>query len=431
MATQTHPKALPTDLDFYAKRIKAKADPNVVVAEKINQVKDDEIKDNLKEIDRIRTQKLLQSVQQSSGFGTNPVLTKLFEGKSTEQITDMLNALTPEALDNLTKLASRFDNNPLNNQEWIKPERRSGGNDELVLTILKTLLEERSKAQQPQQNAITLEGVAALISAINQGKPVQAPAPSSGGMAPLEIVKMFMEFNRPVQEQLKSKDKELIDARLREMEAKMPPDLTDQIKYVKEMAPMLGLTGGQTNELDLKLEEMRQNREVDIKRLDWEQKKYELEQENDSNKWEQITHLLEGPLGDVIKSFGNAGADRVRGSGAKANLSKNNGKMPKPVQTQCPNCSKPIFVDANADSAVCGNCGVILQRQGSIPPPEPAVSQTKPEATRVDATPIKAEPVQPAEEPEEEEEEQEIEPEEEKEEDEHTEEGTGTDAESK
>lgn len=421
MATQTHPKALPTDLDFYAKRIKEKANPNVIVADKINKVKDDEINDTLKEVDRIRAQKLLQSVQQTSGLGTNPVLTKLFEGKSTEQITDMLNALTPEALDNLTKLASRFDNNPLNNQEWIKPERRSGGNDELVLTILKTLLEERSKPQ-PQQQGITLEGVAALISAINQGKPVQVPT-QSGGMSPMEIIKMIMEFNRPVQEQLKSKDKELIDAKLREMEAKMPPDLADQIKYVKDMAPMLGLTGGQTNELDLKLEEMRQNREVDMKRLDWEQKKYEIEQENDSDKWDKITHLLEGPLGDVIKSFGNAGADRVRGSGAKATLSGKN--MPKPVQTQCPNCGKPIYVDANADSAVCGNCGAILQRQGSAPPTqEPAVQPPKPEPTRVDASANKPEQVQP-EEPEEEE------TEEENEEDEHTEEGTGTNTESK
>lgn len=394
MAQQTHPKPLPTDLDFYAKRIKEKANPNLVVADKINKVKDDEISDTLKEVDRIRAMKLLESVKQGSGMGTNPVLTKIFEGKTTQQITEMLNEFTPEALDNLTKLANRFDNNPLNQPIVMQqPERRSS-TDELILVILKELIAERGK-MQPQQNAITLEGVAALIQALNSGRAQAPPQAGTGGMAPMDIIKMIMEFNRPVQEQLKSKDKEVMDLRLKEMEARMPPDLADQIKYVKEMAPMLGLTGNQTNELDLRLEEMRQNREVDIKRLDWEQKKWELEQDNDANKWEQITHLLEGPLGDVIKSFGNAGADKLRGA------SKLAGKMPKPIQTKCPNCDKPIFVDANADSAICGNCGAILQKQGAMQEPQP---QAPPEPTHVDAPPAEEPATQPAEETEEEQE---------------------------
>lgn len=399
---QTRPKPLPSDLEFYAKRIKEKANPNVVIADKINQVKDDEIADNMKEIDRIRTQRLLESVRQGTGVGANPVLAKVFEGKTTEQITDMLNTLTPEALENLTKLASRFDSNPLNQPVIMQQPERKSGYDEFIITILKELLQERNKPQ-PQQG-ITLEGVAALIQALNGGRAQAPPQAGTGGMSPIEVVKMVMEFNRPVQEQLRSKDKELVDLRLKEMEARMPPDLAEQIKYVKEMAPMLGLTGGQTNELDLRLEEMRENREVDMKRLDWEQKKWELEQENDSNKWEQITHLLEGPLGDVIKSFGNAGADRVRGATTKLG-----GKMPKPVQTQCPNCSKPIYVDANADSAVCGNCGAILQKQATSPSPTPSPMppQPAPEPTHVEAPPAEVPAVQPAEQEEEQEEEEE------------------------
>lgn len=392
---QARPKPLPSDVDFYAKRILEKANPNVMVADKINKVKDDEITDNLKEIDRIRTQKLLESVRQSSGTGTNPVIAKLFEGKSMEQITAMLNDLTPEALDNLTKLASRFDNNPMNQPMIVQQPERRNPNDELILTILKELLQERNRPQ-PQQNAITLEGVAALIQAINSGKPVQAPPSQTGGMSPIEIIKMIMEFNRPVQEQLKSKDKELVDAKLREMEARMPESLADQIKYVKEMAPMLGLTGGQTNELDLRLEEMRENREIDMKRLDWEKEKYLKEKDDETTRFDQITHLLEGPLGDVIKSFGNAGAERVRGASA----TRLTGKAPKPIQTQCPSCSKAIFVDANADSAVCGNCGVVLQKQGSVPPVQPPQTQ---EPTHVDAQPADEPAVQPAEETQEEE----------------------------
>lgn len=404
MTQQTHPKPLPTDVESYVKRVREKANPNVIVADKINKVKDDEISDTLKEVDRIRAQKLLDSVRQSSGMGTNPVLSKLFEGKTTEQITDMLNSLTPEALDNITKLANRFDNNPLNQLPVAtQPERRSSGTDELILIILKELIAERSK---PQQNGLTLEGVAALITALNSGR--QAPSVPAGGMTPLEVIKMVMEFNRPVQEQLTRKDKELVDAKLREMEAKMPPDLAEQIKYVKEMAPMLGLTGGQTNELDLRLEEMRENREVDMKRLDWEQRKWELEQENDTSKWEQITHLLEGPLGDVIKSFGNAGADRVRGA------PKISGRAPKPVQTQCPNCAKATFVDANSDTAVCGNCGAILAKQGVVEEtPQPAGAQPTPPPTHVEAPAPQPEPEKNA-------------PKEDEEENEHNEEETGT-----
>lgn len=391
--SQTHPKPLPTDVDFYIKRTKERASPNAVVADKLNSAKDQEISDTLKEVDRIRAQKLLKSVQEGQGTASNPVLSKLFEGKTTEQITTMLATLTPEALDNLTKLASRFENNPLTMVAPATPEKRS---DEMTILLLKYILDDK---KQPQQGGLTLEGVAALITALNSGR-AQAP-PQSSGTAPMDVLKLVMELNRPIQEQLKTKDKELIDARLREMEARMPPDLADQIKYVKEMAPMLGLGSQTTNELDLKLEQMREDREVDLKRLDWEQEKWKMESEADMQKWTQIGKILEGPLGDVIKSFGNAGADRVRGN-RPATPSNSTGKQIKAVQTQCPSCGEAIYVDAEADTALCGKCGAILQKQGGAVP-APPVPQ---EPTHVDApTSPKAAPA--AEEAEEEEEEEE------------------------
>ena len=68
--------------------------------------------------------------------------------------------------------------------------------------------------------------------------------------------------------------------------------------------------------------------------------------------------------------MGNAGAERVRGRATK---------MPKPVQTQCPQCSNPVYVDADADTTICGHCGAILQKQGATPPPPQATPEPKPQ----------------------------------------------------
>ena len=148
------------------------------------------------------------------------------------------------------------------------------------------------------------------------------------------------------------------------------------------MAKELGI-GGAKSDIDLKLEEMRENREVDLKRLDWEQEKYKMETEADNAKWEQIGKILQGSIGDALKSVGNAGADRVRGG-------RSNTRTPKAIQTTCPNCQHTIYVDAEAESAICGSCGALLQKQGppqaNAPPAPPATATRVEPQTQVSET---------------------------------------------
>ena len=384
-------KALADDAEEYVKKAKQRATPTGQTMEKLNSMKDQEIQETMKKIELFKVQKALQEAQSGTGVSANVVVAKLFEGKSIEEINTMLSNMTPEAVNNLVALARNLDTNPVNaimRQGQGQPQQTG---DQMLLQYLLKRADEK-----PVQQGLTAKDVVEIVKMVGDMRQPAQVSQSSGGMSSAEMLKLVLEFNRPLYDQLKSKDKEVMDARLKEMEAKMPGDLSDQIKYVKEMAPMLGITGNATNELDLKLEDMRENREVDMKRLDWEQEKWKMESEADLNKWEQIGKILQGPVGDVVKQMGSAGADRVRGSGARPV-----GRTPKPIQTQCPNCEKVIYVDAEAETALCGNCGAVLQKQGAgaVPPAQPA-------PTRVEEPAPAQQPAEPAQEEQEEEEEE-------------------------
>lgn len=358
LGVETVSKPLQPETELYINRARQRSSPTGQSMEKLSQIKQDEIDDTYKTIDLLRAKRALAEAQAGQGVSPNTIVSKLFEGRTAEQINEMMKQMSPEAMNNLIKLANSLDNSPVS--AALRQQPSQSGNEMLLQYLLK-------KVDQPApQQGMTTADVVAIVKLITE---TSRPAPqvvqaSGGGINSTEILKLILEFNRPLYDQLKSKDKEVMDARIREIEAKMPGDLADQIKYVKEMAPILGVGGG-TSEIDIKLEEMRESRDLDNKRLEWEQEKYKLENEADLHKWEQIGRILQGPVGDVIKNVGNAGADRVRGKGGNA---KGGQKMPKPTQTQCPNCQHVIFVDADAESAVCGSCGAILQRQASSQP---------------------------------------------------------------
>ena len=357
--------------ETYIRKIKERASPSGEVLDKIKAAKAHELDSLVIDTEIAKYKKQLQGTDNTQQTATTPPLTALFVGKNAEEIQAILKGLTSEDIQKLQLITANMNTNQLGALLQFVKQPDTTRND--IFGLFKLMLEMNNR-QQPQQG-ITLEGIAALMRAM---KETQAPPQPQ-----TDVYKVVMDLTKPLYDSLRLKDREVYDAKLKEIEAKMPSPLDEQIKYVKEMAGALGLGNQGSSELDLKLEELRQNREIDIKKLDWEEKKYEMEQDADSRKWEQIANILKGPVGDVMKSLGAAGADRVRG-GRPPNHA---GKILKPVQTQCPNCSSKIFVDAEAETAVCGSCGAVLQKQGQQPQPPPA-----PETTHVEEEPSVAAP---------------------------------------
>lgn len=389
----------PLDAEVYIKMAKNKAAPSGRVMQELTQNKEQELERTMATIKLEQARKELDELRNGgknmSSKEAENIATQLFKGKTPEQIVEILANMTPEMINNLQLIAQAVDTNPatmlLRQPQVVQQQPKTDNTIELLKLII-------------EQNAKKTDDMIAMLRLARELQP--APAPAVSSQSPLQqtmdTIKVVTEMQRPFYDSLNKKDKELADARLRELEAKMPGDLGEQIKYIKEMAPVLGLTGGQTNELDLRLEEMRENREIDLKRLDWEQKKYEMEAEADMTKWEQIGKILQGPLGNVVRDLGSAGADRVRGQGQANVHVQTGGRQPKPVQTQCPNCNKPIYVDAEAETAVCGSCGAILQKQGVPVPEQPAPTPVAVQPPQQPAQPAEEEQVDEEEEEEEE-----------------------------
>jgi hypothetical protein len=97
--------------------------------------------------------------------------------------------------------------------------------------------------------------------------------------------------------------------------------------------------------MDLKREEMLQNREIEMRRIELEEKKWEYNKQWNSDLLKQIEEILRS-------------ADKLRG--------------PKPVQVLCPNvaCRKPFYTDGYASYVVCPHCGVTLEKSSASPPPQ-------------------------------------------------------------
>lgn len=368
-------KSLPEDAEEYIAMAREKASPSGRIMQRVQAANAQRLDAMTTELEVANVENALKAVKGITPAQTQTVVAQIFKDKSAEEIKEILQNMTPETIQRLQMLQKATDPVFAAMQPPPQPTQAQSGNDLLLQYLLKKADEKPAPAPQPQ--GITMADVVAIVRLVNETK---TPAPTQnaqgqGGL--LETIKTVNEIQKPWIEKDTKNSKELLELKLKEIKDNQPPDLVEQVKYIKDMTGALGL-GNSRSEIDLKLEEMRENREIDMKRLDWEQKKYEMEVEADATKWEQIGRILQGPVGDVIKNVGAAGADRVRGA-RPANPS--GARVPKAVQTQCPNCGEVIYVDAEADTAVCGKCGATLQKAGGgSPPPAPA-------PTRVDAPP--------------------------------------------
>lgn len=388
-------KKPPADADSWIRITKDRHSQQGESEDQINKYKEGEVKEiraetdkTLAEISNVKAKKLLEEAKRGIYSGANTVIDRIFSGKSADEVTKILETMSPQALQNLLAMERSVDTPA----SVAVAQQTSGGRSEVDRLIdVMRIMKEMQPPPQPQQQ-MTVAQIIDIVKAVQGG----------GGGNAMEAFSKVAEIYKPVLESNTKAQKEVMDLRMKEMKENQPPDPIEQIRYIKEAAGTLGLTSGQKSEIDLKLEEMKQEREIDMKRLDWEQKKYEMDADAENQKWEGIGKILEGPVGKAIQGIGNAGADRVRGKSAK---------MPKPVQTQCPQCNSVIFVDQDADAAVCGHCGVVLQKAGTPaqPPPETA-QQPAPQPTRVDAPPPEAAPATPSESTQEEEEHESDEP---------------------
>jgi len=118
---------------------------------------------------------------------------------------------------------------------------------------------------------------------------------------------------------------------------------------------------GSSNMVDLKIAEMNQDRELDLERIRWEQKKFLLEHDRDEGKWEKITGMF-GPILQAnlpaIKHAVTSVAQGVSKSIAREaeNIGNPRQNNPETMQIACPTCSKPMGIPSNVPQGTPVKC---------------------------------------------------------------------------
>ena len=292
----------------------------------------------------------------------------LFAGRPPEEIKQIIDSLDETALDKLAYLATTMNGQQLGafTQTLRRPETNVKDTIELVNTIVKM------NQRPPEQQGITLQGIAALMKEVREAQTPQQPQQAQD---PMQVYKVVAEIVRPFQEEARAREKEANELRLREVESKII-NPADYIKNIKTMASDLGLTGGGKSEFDLKLEEMKQNRETDNRKIDLEEKKYFYEKDHEGDTVETVKEIIktvsEGPIGKAIENIGGGAADRLRaGKGNSTPL----------VKAQCPQCHGQFMVNPALPTVQCNHCGAMLSAQQNPNVPPPATPQPQPEPT--------------------------------------------------
>ncbi len=381
---------MPEDMDIYMKKIKQRADETDNVMGKIKA-------DKMAELDKLRIDNEMEEVRarleenrakiresQKTGQALAPqqaynFAELLFAGRRPEEIKQIIDSLDEAALDKLAYLGATMNGQQLGafTQTLRRPETNVKDTIELVNTIVKM------NQRPPEQQGITLQGIAALMKEVREAQ--AQPQQQQQQQDPMQVYKVVAEIVRPFQEEARAREKEANELRYKELESKIIHP-RDYIKNLKAEASELGLTGGGKTEIDLKAKEMDQNREVDMRRIDIEEEDRRFKRENEGKTAEKIISgvkdILEGPAGEILKNLGNAGADRVRGS-PKGNM----------TQVQCPSCRGVFMANPNLAAIGCPNCGAKLEKQQvpsptpqNTPEPEPQTQSEQPKPEQLQST---------------------------------------------
>jgi hypothetical protein len=232
-------------------------------------------------------------------------------------------------------------------------------------------------SRKPSENqGVDLKGIAEIFKAGVEAAKAQNPTTQQN---PMEIYKVVAEMVAPFREATSQKEREVWDLRMKELESRIVNPM-EWIKSVKQGAGELGMSPAGKSQIDLELAKMAQTERLETRRIDIEEKMLNHKLANEGKTVEQITDLVktvgEGPIGDVLKNIGAAGADRLRGS-AKSNSASI-------VQVKCPSCSGVFPANAQLATLLCPLCGTKLER-GSQPPPQETPTQETPQPTQAPA----------------------------------------------
>ena len=164
----------------------------------------------------------------------------------------------------------------------------------------------------------------------------------------------------------------LAEERLKRLEERLsynPLDATKQILAIaQEMKKLVGessspQTLAKLKELELKANVMMQKMQLDQQKWQFQQQmereKWLRQQELEKEKWKSINEIFRGPVGSAVGRVLN---DLGRATASRINPQANRGSQPRIVQTTCPRCNKPFYVDETLDRTVCPHCGTLLQK---------------------------------------------------------------------
>lgn len=384
---------MPEDMDIYMKKIKQRAEETDNVMGKIKA-------DKMAELDKLRIDNEMEEVRarleenrakiresQQTGQALAPkqaynVAELLFAGRPPEEIKQIMDSLDEAALDKLAYLTGAMNGQQLGvfTQTLRRPETNVKDTIELINTVVKM-------NQRPTEQGITLQGIAALMKEMREA---QTPQPQQPQQNSFEMMKQYHDmFLKPVLDQLSSKDKQMMEMRMSQIENKITAQVSpqDYIKTIKQTSQELGLSSQGKSEIDLKLEEMRETHDVQMATLGFETRKWEHQKDNEGKTIEQVEHLIktvgESPIGRVLENLGSAGVDKIRGSGKK--------NSPNIVPVTCPNCQGKFQANDQLAKINCPLCGAELAK-ATVPAPQPPPVA---EATEPEQKPQETQPTQP------------------------------------
>jgi hypothetical protein len=353
-------------------------------------------------------------VDSSQSTNSMTFLSSLFVGKSPAEIKEIIRSFSQEEIDRLTYMARSANQNSFVDPRGFAP-RDSNSEMKNMLEALKIGLE---AGRKNEGNGVDLKGLAEIFKAGVEASKVQQPANPQPDLQ-YKIVESTLAELRAAREETSRQDRLRTEREIADL--KNRPSGFDELVYNEEKAAKVrkifgGADTGAANEFTLRKAEMDQTERLETRKLDWEEKKWEKEKDKEGNTLETVKAILEGPAGEILKSFGNAGAERIRG-GAKTPTSNGQAHPSQIAQIKCPSCGGLFQVNTQLPMIQCPLCGVQLQN-GNQPAPQqeqpsqapiqqpvpnpaqvepsqtPAPIQEKPVDQTVEAEPIAEQPTQ-------------------------------------
>ena len=320
-------------------------------------------------------------------------LSSLFVGKSPAEINEILTYLTQEQIDKLRLLSESMNPNNLSNIRGIMQPQNSSLKE--TIEIVKLIL----SMQQPTKSESNNISGKDLIDAFKTGLEVKAQQPANPqNDVQYKLVENTLAELKATREDSARQERLRTEKEIAELKSR--PSGLDELFYNEEKAAKArklfgGSDSAATNEYTLKKLEMEQNKDIEDRKQNWEEKKWEKEKDKEGRTLETVKEILEGPAGEILKSLGNAGAEKIRGS--KASNSNNPAQSSaKITQINCPNCNGAFPVNVQLPTIQCPLCGVQLQN-GNQPP---VTSQEQQVATPPQEQPASnSPPAQPSESP--------------------------------